>query len=201
MEASYKHRISQAVPFFAPLGVISSRSQFGGYSIAADQVMFGLILDGELYLRGTRQSEHIFLAEGMQKLVYTKRGVPVSLNYYHVDEHLWTKGDRLLALARHALDESRLGRCAKAASPRLKDLPNIGQGIERLLWKAGIQDIESLRYYGAKSSYLKLREIKQNLSVKVLFALEGALSGRHSAALPQMQRSELLEWFERQSCR
>jgi len=201
MEAAYKSRISQAVPFFAPLGVISTRSQFGGYSICADKVMFGLILDGELYLRGTRQSEHVYLAEGMQKLIYTKRGVPVSLNYYFVDESLWSKGDQLMALAAHALDESKHGRRERVASPRLKDLPNIGQGIERLLWKAGIQDIESLRYYGAKSSYLKLREIKQNLSVKVLFALEGALSGHHSAALPQLQRSELLEWFERQSCR
>ncbi|WP_413742618.1 TfoX/Sxy family DNA transformation protein [Sodalis sp. RH15] len=201
METAYKQRISQAVPFFAPLGVITTRSQFGGYSICADKVMFGLILDGELYLRGTRQSEHVYLAEGMQKLIYTKRGVPVSLNYYHVNEELWLKGDRLLVLAAQSLDESKHDRREKTSSPRLKDLPNIGQGIERLLWKAGIQDIESLRCYGAKSSYLKLRAIKQNLSVKVLFALEGALSGHHSAALPPMQRSELLEWFERQSCR
>ncbi|XBS71104.1 TfoX/Sxy family DNA transformation protein [Acerihabitans sp. KWT182] len=201
MQAAYKRRILQAVPFFAPLGIISTRSQFGGYSICADKVMFGLILDGELYLRGTRHSEHIYLAEGMRKLIYTKRGVPVSLNYYHVDEGLWGRGERLLSLAVHALEESKHDRCERTASPRLKDLPNIGQGIERLLWKAGIQDIESFRYYGAKSSYLKLREIKQNLSVKVLFALEGALCGQHSAALPPVQRSELLEWYERQSCR
>ncbi|TKI07525.1 TfoX/Sxy family DNA transformation protein [Martelella alba] len=201
MEVSYKQRISQAAFFFTPLGEITTRSQFGGYSIAADKVMFGLILDGELYLRGTRQSEHIFVAEGMRRLIYTKRGVPVSLNYYHVDERLWARGNTLLALARHALDESRHDRRTRASCPRLKDLPNIGQGIERLLWKAGIQDIEALRYYGAKSSYLKLREIKENLGVKVLFALEGALSGRHLAALPPLQRSELLEWYERLSCR
>ena len=201
METTYKQRISQAVSFFAPLGNISTRSQFGGYCIAADKVMFGLILDGELYLRGTRQSEHIFIAEGMRKLIYTKRGVPVSLNYHHVDERLWARGDTLLALARHALDESRHDTRTRADSPRLKDLPNIGHGIERLLWKAGIQDIEALRHHGAKRSYLKLREIKKNLSVKVLFALEGALSGRHLAALPSVQRSELLEWFERLPCR
>jgi DNA transformation protein len=201
MKNTYQDRISQAVSFFSPLGTVTTRSQFGGYSIAADKVMFGLILDGELYLRGTRQSEHLYMAEGMQKLIYTKRGVPVSLNYYLVNDRLWAKGETLLALAGQALDESREDRRLRADNLRLKDLPNIGQGIERLLWKAGIQDVESLRNYGAKSTYLKLRAIKKNLSVKVLFALEGALSGRHSAAIPPVQRSELLEWFERLSCR
>ncbi|NDL61988.1 TfoX/Sxy family DNA transformation protein [Acerihabitans arboris] len=201
MDALHNCRISQAKIFFSPLGDISTRSQFGGYSIASDKIMFGLILDDELYLRGTRQSEHIFLAEGMRRLIYTKRGMPVSLNYYHVDERLWGEVKTLLGLAHQAINEATHETRAKAASLRLKDLPNIGQGIERLLWKAGIQDIDALRAYGAKSSYLKLRKIKHNLSVKVLLALEGALAGRHYAALPQGQRSELLAWFERLSCR
>lgn len=201
MDKLHNCRITQAKICFSPLGDISTRSQFGGYSIASDKIMFGLILDGELYLRGTRQSEHIYLRQGMNRLIYTKRGLPVTLNYYHVDERLWGDARTLLELARHAVDEARQETCDKAARPRLKDLPNIGQGIERLLWKAGIQDIDALRYYGAKSSYLKLRKIKQNLSVTVLLALEGALSGRHYAALPQGQRSELLDWFKRLSCR
>lgn len=201
MDVPFNNLISQAKFFFSPLGDISSRSQFGGYSLAADRVMFGLILDDRLYLRGTRQSEHIFKAQGMRRLIYTKRGIPVSLNYYLVDERLWREAPTLLGLARHAVNEARQESRAKAANLRLKDLPNIGQGIERLLWKAGIQDIDALRHYGAKSSYLKLRKIKKNLSVKVLYALEGAISGRHYAALPQCQRSELLAWFERLSCR
>ncbi|WP_410015873.1 TfoX/Sxy family DNA transformation protein [Sodalis sp. C49] len=201
MEVLHKCRIAQAKNCFSPLGDISTRSQFGGYSIAADKIMFGLILDGELYLRGTRQSEHIYLGQGMSRLIYTKRGLPVALNYYHVDERLWEDVHTLLDLARRAIDEARQETRIKAASLRLKDLPNIGQGIERLLWKAGIRDIDALRYYGAKSSYLKLRKIKRNLGVTVLLALEGALSGRHYAALPQVQRSELLDWFSRLPCR
>ncbi|WP_413734435.1 TfoX/Sxy family DNA transformation protein [Sodalis sp. RH21] len=201
MESPHNHIISQVKTIFSPLGVITTRSQFGGYSVAANKIMFGLILDDELYLRGTRQSEPVFLAQAMSKLIYTKRGIPVSLNYYHVDERLWAAGETLLALARHSLDEARHHISVKAACPRLKDLPNIGQAIERLLWKAGIQDVAALRNHGAKSSYLKLRAIKQDLSIKVLFALEGALSGRHLAALSQGQRSELLAWFERLSCR
>lgn len=185
---------------FATLGIITTRSQFGGYSVAADKVMFGLILDGELYLRGTRQSEHIFLAQQMNQLLYTKRGIPVLLNYFLVDQRLWAADEVLMSLSTLALDEAKRNLRLKAASQRLKDLPNIGQAIERLLWKAGIQDVDALRHYGAKSSYLKLRAIKKNLDVKVLFALEGALSGRHLAALPQGQRSELLAWFKRLSC-
>ncbi|MEA9390683.1 TfoX/Sxy family DNA transformation protein [Acerihabitans sp. TG2] len=192
--------ISRVRTAFASLGTITTRSQFGGYSVAADKVMFGLILDGELYLRGTRQSEHIFLAQQMSQLLYTKRGIPVLLNYYLVNQRLWAADEVLMSLSLLALEEAKRHLHIKAASQRLKDLPNIGQAIERLLWKAGIQDIEALRHYGAKSSYLKLRAIKENLDVKVLLALEGALAGRHLAALPQGQRSELLAWFKRLSC-
>lgn len=200
MDVQPKCIISRVKKFFSPLGVITTRSQFGGYSVCAGKVMFGLILDGELHLRGTRQSEHVFIAQRMNRLVYTKRGIPVLLNYYAVDQSLWTEGEKLLSLARHALGEAEHHLRIKSACPRLKDLPNIGQAIERLLWKAGIQDVESLRQCGAKSTYLKLRGVKRDVGVKVLFALEGALSGRHSAALSQRQRNELLAWFERLTC-
>ncbi len=192
--------ISRVKNTFATLGTITTRSQFGGYSVAADKVMFGLILDGELYLRATRQCEHIFLAQQMSQLVYTKRGIPVLLNYYLVDRRIWATGEVLMLLSNLALAEAKRHLRIKAATQRLKDLPNIGQAIERLLWKAGIQDVEALRHYGAKSSYLKLRAIKEDLGVKVLLALEGALSGRHLAALSQGQRSELLAWFKHLPC-
>ncbi|TCV98181.1 TfoX/Sxy family DNA transformation protein [Biostraticola tofi] len=200
MQASVKPQIMQAISLFSPLGTITTRSQFGGYSLAADQLMFGLILEGELSLRATRRSEQHFMSRGMERLIYTKRGIPVSLNYFRVSDNLWRQHDVLLCLAGHALEEARRDRQSRLDNQRLKDLPNIGQGIERLLWKAGIQDVETLRACGAKSCYLKLKKIKQQLNITVLFALEGALAGRHAAALPPGQRAALMEWYQHHAC-
>lgn len=47
MDANYKLRIKQTRTLFSQLGEIKTRSQFGGYSVAADGVMFALILEGE----------------------------------------------------------------------------------------------------------------------------------------------------------
>lgn len=201
MDANYKLRIKQTRTLFSQLGEIKTRSQFGGYSVVADGVMFALILEGECWLHGIRGNEYRYRELGMRKLIYTKRGIPVSLNYYHVSETLWDAPAALITLGRQALEEACRERQVRASHQRLKDLPNIGQGIERLLWKAGIQNVDALRNHGAKDSYLKLRNIKQDLSVKVLFALEGALAGRHLATLPQCLRNELMEWHRRHACR
>lgn len=198
MEACLKQRVLQIKDQFTSLGEITTRSQFGGYSVSADRVMFGLIHEHEFYLRATRRSEDEYRLRGMSKLIYTKRGVPVSLNYYQVNAALWSQSDLLLSMGRQALDEAKRQQQDRAQRRRLKDLPNIGQGIERLLWKAGIQNVDTLRNYGAKGSYLLLRHIKRNLSIKVLFALEGAICGRHAEAIPRCQRNELQEWFNRQ---
>ncbi|ATO34070.1 DNA transformation protein TfoX1 [Dickeya dianthicola] len=201
MKGLCEKRILQAKVVFAPLGNILSRSQFGGYSIAADGVIFALISSGELYLRAAQYNEDFFLDQQTPKLIYTKRGLPVPLNYYLVGEALWRDGPRLLELASQSLQGARQDKAAKKRCIRLKDLPNINHDLERLLWKVGIRNIDELHRLGAKTSYLKLRSVSQNLSVNVLLALAGAICGVHQAALPQGMRSELIEWFENTSPR
>ncbi|GAB7214488.1 hypothetical protein OS42_10990 [Dickeya oryzae] len=127
--------------------------------------------------------------------------MPVPLNYYLVAEALWQDESALLELARLSLQGARQDKAARKRCIRLKDLPNINHDLERLLWKVGIRNIDELHRLGAKTSYLKLRTISQNLSVNVLLALAGAICGVHQAALPQGIRSELLEWFEKASPR
>ncbi|MCG8710175.1 TfoX/Sxy family DNA transformation protein [Brenneria sp. 4F2] len=189
-------RILQSKRRFASFGNITSRSQFGGYSIAANKIIFALVSGGELYLRASKQDEQHFHNRNMPHLVYTKRGMPVSLNYYLVDESLWENHGQLLHFARMSLDGAQRDKATKIGGGRLKDLPNLNHDLERLLWKVGIKNIDELQQYGAKDSYLKLREISANLSVNILLALAGAICGMHQAALPHGIRNELLEWYE-----
>ncbi len=46
-------RIAQSKAQLAALGNITVRSQFGGYSLAVEKVVFALITEGELYLRAS----------------------------------------------------------------------------------------------------------------------------------------------------
>ncbi|QTF08850.1 TfoX/Sxy family DNA transformation protein [Brenneria izadpanahii] len=189
-------RILQSKLCFASLGDITSRSQFGGYSIAANKIIFGLVSGGELYLRASKKDEPHFRSRNMPNLIYTKRGVPVPLNYYLVDASLWGNHTQLLRLASMSLSGAQQDKTAKNMCVRLKDLPNLNHDLERLLWKVGIKNIDELQQHGAKGCYLKLRTISANLSVNILLALAGAICGMHQAALPHGIRNELLEWYE-----
>lgn len=196
MKQLCKKKILQSKRSFSSLGHITSRSQFGGYSIAANETVFGLISGGELYLRANKRCEEHFQARHMSHLVYTKRGMPVPLSYYLVDEALWTNHAQLLRLAHMALDGALQDKEDKNKSRRLKDLPNLNHDLERMLWKVGIRNIEELQQHGAKTSYLKLQAISRHLSGNILLALAGAICGTHQAALPKNIRKELLEWYE-----
>ena len=108
-----------------------------------------------------------------------KRGRPVLLNYYRVDDGLWQDRERLLQLSSFALDAARKERSQRHQRHRLKDLPNLTFQLEVLLFEAGITNEETLRALGARACWLKIRMKNKDLSVKVLFALEGAITGMH----------------------
>ncbi|MFS1563865.1 MAG: TfoX/Sxy family protein [Candidatus Arsenophonus phytopathogenicus] len=78
---------------------------------------------------------------------------------------------------------------------RIKDLPNMNMSIERALGKVGISDVDYLKMLGAKVCYLKLRQKKVNLSIKLLFALAGAIAGYHISVLPESIKIELITWY------
>lgn len=190
-------KIRQAKSRFTFLGAISYRSQFGGYALLVDGIIFALVSDGELYLRANDEIENIFQTRKMSNLVYAKRGIPVLLRYYFVDSTLWEDQDLLFHFVRLAYESSKAEILHKESQPvRLKDLPNLNVSIERLLWKVGIKSAEELKIEGAKCSYLKIRSLNKSLGVNVLLSLAGAINGYHYAVLPPVLRNELLEWYE-----
>ena len=198
MKGKSTGRIAQAKACFCALGTITTRSQFGGYGVLADGIMFAIIAEGELYLRATEGLESVFRSRGMVNMVYSKRGVPITMRYYWVDETLWRDRDELVGLAWQAIREARREQEIKADNQsRLKTLPNIDINMERLLWRAGIRNVYDLRLNGAKRSYLRLLQQQKNLGLRVLLSLGGAIAGYHHAALPSELRSELTHWFDR----
>ncbi|RPD96362.1 TfoX/Sxy family DNA transformation protein [Candidatus Pantoea deserta] len=180
----------------AALGHIESRTQFGGYALAVEKVVFALISDDALYLRASEALREYAARQPMQPLVFRKRGASVSLDYYRVDDALWRDAGQLLALSAASLDTARQASQARERSSRLKDLPNLSLRMELLLHEAGVKTVRHLLELGAKQCWLRLRAINQHVGLKTLLALEGAIEGRHEAALPQAVRAELNAWYQ-----
>ena len=197
MKKVSEDKIMQAQCRFDFLGQITVRSQFGGYGLLANNIMFAVVSEGELYLRANDLVESLFRTRGMVNLIYAKRGLPFSLLYYTVYLALWQNNLSFCYFSKHAYQGVIFEVLSKKGPPvRLKDLPNLSASLERLLWKVGIQSAAELKLEGAKRCYLKLRALRRTLGVNVLLALAGAISGHHCAVLPLMMRSELIEWFE-----
>lgn len=87
MKIMSEKRIAQAQVRFGFLGQITIRSQFGGYGLLVNSIMFAVVSEGELYLRANDNIEDLFRASGMANLVYAKRGLPVLLRYYRLILH------------------------------------------------------------------------------------------------------------------
>jgi DNA transformation protein and related proteins len=188
-------RIYASQEYLSPLGEIHHRALFGGYTLAIDEAVFAMVANGELYLRACEQSAPYCVKHASSYLTLVKRGRPILLNYYRVDDGLWQDRSQLLQLSSFALEAAREDRYQRHQRLRLKDLPNLTFQIEVLLCEAGITSEAILRTLGAEESWLKLRANNKHLSIKMLFALEGAIEGLHQAALPTGRRRELTEWF------
>ncbi|MEX5412669.1 TfoX/Sxy family DNA transformation protein [Atlantibacter hermannii] len=182
------------------LGEVRCRFLFGGYSLTIDKAAFGMLVEGEFFLRANEQSAAYFTERKLSKLKFTRRGRAVYLNYYQVDNELWDNPNLLVRLAADSITSANEDIAHRQQALRVKDLPNLSLQYEIWLWEAGIGDVPTLKAYGSKACWLKLRTIKKNCGVKTLYALEGAIVGLHEAALPADTRRELYEWFMQQSC-
>lgn len=189
-----KKSIIRAKRQLSPLGEISSRSQFGGYSLSVESVVFALVSEGDLYLRACEEVKPYIIERKMEPLLFTRRGIPVVLEYYRVDDPLWAEPDQLLALSQLCLQGAQQQRQSQKNRRRLKDLPNLSLKLEVQLRRVGISTVEMLKEQGAKRSWLKLHACNRNLGVNILLALQGAIQGLHYEALPSVVKDELRLW-------
>lgn len=189
-------RIYKSQEYLSSLGTIHFRSLFGSYSLTIRNTVFAMVANGELYLRACEQSVQYCVQHSPVWLTFLKRGRPVMLNYYQVDDTLWRDQQQLIQLSKFSLDAALQEKLSRSSQQRLKDLPNMTFHLESLLNEAGIYDVATLRMLGAKMCWLRLRQTNKSITDKVLFNLEGAIYGIHEAALPAIRRQELALWVK-----
>ena len=77
-------------------------------------------------------------------------------------------------------------------STNLSDLPNFGLKSQQMLAQAGIHTVEQLRELGAVRAYVRVKRSGACSSLNLLWAMEGALSGRHWLEVAKNDRLSLL---------
>ena len=187
--------LKDSMRLFEQLGQIKSRSMFGGFGIFADETMFALVVNDKLHVRADAQLTQQFKALELEPYVYKKRGFPVVTKYFALSDEWVADSKRTLQVAQQALNVAKEEKKiqSKAKPNRLKDLPNLRLATERMLKKAGIDDVESLEQAGAVNAYKAIQSTHSaEVSVELLWALEGAINGTHWSVIPQARRQELL---------
>jgi DNA transformation protein len=187
--------VEQSKMQLSSLGKIESRTQFGGYALTVEKVTFAYINEDALYLRASEALQSYHAKRALEPLVYSKRGMPVQLNYYKVDAKLWQDPEQLLRLSASSLRAAQNEMATRTVTLRLKDLPNLSLRMEMMLHKVGISSVKLLCEIGSRQSWLKLRAMNKHIGLKTLLSLEGAISGHHQAALPAATREALSAWY------
>lgn len=83
----------------------------------------------------------------------------------------------------------------------LKDLPNIGEEVEKQLNEVGIQTEDELKEIGSEEAWLKIKEIDPSACYSRLCALEGALQGIRWHNLSILDKKKLKDFYEEHSKR
>ena len=102
---------------FAAFGPVRTRSLFGGLGLYADGMMFGLIIDGRLYLKADAAFATDLATAGAEAFTYARKdGRRVSIGYWSLPEPALDDGELAAALAHRALAVARAA--GAVAAPR-----------------------------------------------------------------------------------
>jgi DNA transformation protein len=107
---------------FHDFGRIAVRRMFGGEGIFVGDLMIGLVVDDQIYLKAGDSNRADFEAEGAKPFTYRrgKERNATSLSYYTVPEHLLDDPEEFCRWARKAHDAALAARAAKSPKHRTR---------------------------------------------------------------------------------
>ncbi|MCF8778849.1 TfoX/Sxy family DNA transformation protein [Vibrio sp. IRLE0018] len=176
-------------------GEFQKRSMFGGVGLFADDAMFALVSEGAYYLRGGDNLDEEFTQLGCEKYRHVKRQTTATVNYYEISNLFGKHSVELDRLVKQSIECSVKQRNFQksSASRRLRDLPNMQLTLERMVKKAGIEDVETFMELGAIEVFNRVKQAYGNdVDVKLLWKFAGAVEGIHWKLLQEPRRKQLL---------
>ncbi|WP_024851233.1 TfoX/Sxy family protein [Hydrogenovibrio kuenenii] len=77
--------IVDSLQFFCPA---IAKPMFGGYGIYCGDLMFAIIIKGDLYVKVDDETRSLFEEKGLEKFSYLRQGKTCHLSYYTVPEEV-----------------------------------------------------------------------------------------------------------------
>ena len=184
------------IQYVSKFGSFQKRSMFGGTGLFQDEAMFALLSANKIFIRGGDQLDKELTQLGCEKYRHVKKQTTATVNYYDITEMFEARNSRLDELLQQSIDFSVSERNFKrsAANRRLRDLPNMQLTLERMVKKAGIDDVETFLELGAPAVFSKVKQAYGNdVDVKLLWKFAGAVDGVHWKLIQEPRKRELLE--------
>ena len=120
--------VAHALDLLALLGPVEARAMFGGHGLYGEGVMFGLLDDGELFLKTDAATRERFVAAGCRRWTYVNKKVRMeNTGYFRPPDDAHEDPEAMLPWARLALEAALRARAAKAMRPGKKRAPARGK--------------------------------------------------------------------------
>jgi DNA transformation protein len=175
-------------------GPVTCRKMFGEYCLYYDGSPVGLVCDDQLFLKPTEK--------GRALLHEVREGAPFPGAKPHllIDADSWEDAQALSQLVRTTAFALPVRQPPK---PKVKvkvasrgnnivDLPNLGPKSVAILALAGIKTVAQLRKRGAVATFAAAKRQSPRVSLNLLWALEGALTGITWQEVAREHRTSLL---------
>jgi DNA transformation protein len=108
--------IAHLQDLFAPLGRVQAKRMFGGHGLYFDGLIFGLVIEGVLYLKVDEETKAAFTEAACQPFVYMGQKKPVTVNYWTVPEEAMETAQDMRPWAQRAMGAA----LRKANAPKAK---------------------------------------------------------------------------------
>ncbi len=98
---------------------IRARAMFGGWGIYKDGVIFGIIVDYQLYFKVNGSNQAKYKKHGSQPFTYESRGKSISMSYWEVPAEVMDDREQIQLWAQESHAISRQAK-PKSSSKRLR---------------------------------------------------------------------------------
>jgi len=110
--------IDHILELMTDFGAVNVRRMFGGHGVFRDGLMFGLVADGEFYVKADDDNCEEFVNGELSQFAYDKAGKTVLMSYYALPESALEDADEMLFWARLGFDAALRGQQKKKPKKR-----------------------------------------------------------------------------------
>lgn len=185
----------QFIQYVQKFGDFQKRSMFGGTGLFRDEAMFALISTDKIFIRGGEALDETLNQLGCEKYRHVKKQTTATVNYYDITQLFSSQHQRLSELVEQSINFSVSQREFKrsSANRRLRDLPNMQLTLERMVKKAGVEDVDTFLELGAPAVFSRVKQAYgSDVDVKLLWKFAGAIEGIHWKLIQEPRKRQLL---------